>query len=258
MIAPEISTAVTMLCRMTSRPTDEAITLAVRTMAYVHSKKDMGLVYRRVDKPGLLVYVDASNKGDPADGDKAQAGYIIFIGEGPVDWRSLRCGHVGLSAQHNEYMALAYACQAMVYLQYVLEDMGFDDWVKDGSVVLVDNAAAITLANEDLITAKNRFYSRLAHYAKECVEAGRADIRKVPTKENYSDGCTKNIDYDTFDEHLPMVRGYAAKPIVPPAPPKTRTHKLSAVPSRVTGELKNAGADAACEPEPGWLRRDSG
>ena len=139
-------------------------------------------------------------------------------------------------------MALAVCCQAVIYLQYVIEDMGFggyvgqgnddgnmgidtsqvrfgpqperraddldyvyfggcpevEDWLKGGSVVLVDNKAAITLANDTLITAKNRFYSRLAHYSKECVAQGRVDIRWVPSGRNYSDGCTKNIDYETF------------------------------------------------------------
>ena len=264
MMAPEISTAVQQLCRMTSRPTDEAIKLAARTVAYCYGKKDDGIVYRRVDKPGLLVNVDASNKGDLADGDKAQGGYVIFLGEGPIDWRSLRLPHVGLSAGMNEYMALAVCCQAVIYLQYVIEDMGFggyvgqgnddgnmgidtsqvrfgpqperraddldyvyfggcpeaEDWLKGGSVVLVDNKAAITLANDTLITAKNRFYSRLAHYSKECVAQGRVDIRWVPSGRNYSDGCTKNIDFETFAEHFPFVRGYKAKPAPPPAEPR--------------------------------------
>ena len=41
-------------------------------------------------------------------------------------------------------------------------------------------------------------------------------VRKVDGKWNLSDGMTKAVDYDTFDRHLLMVRGYVPGPELPP------------------------------------------
>jgi hypothetical protein len=220
MIGLEATCSIQMLCRMASNPTDEAIACALQCVKWFFKVKDVGITFRRVSKPGLTVYSDASNKGDPADGDRAQAGYVIFLGEGPLDWRSLRLTHVGLSAQHNEYMALSHACQACRWLQYLLEDFGFSDWVSEPTPMMCDNNAAISLANDDLLTTNNRFYSRLAHYVKECVNEGRVSVRREGTKANLSDGMTKAVDYQTMEAHFAKLRGLEIKDVPPPAEPR--------------------------------------
>ena len=63
----------------------------------------------------------ASNK---SDGDRAQAGNVIFMGGGPLEWRSYRIHHAGLSALNNEYSALAVVSQAITWLRCLLEDLG--------------------------------------------------------------------------------------------------------------------------------------
>ena len=52
--------------------------------------------------------VDASNKPDPADG-KCQYGVACMFMGGPILENSKKLKHVGLSSQHNEYMAMAFA-----------------------------------------------------------------------------------------------------------------------------------------------------
>ena len=220
MIGLEGSCSVQMLCRMASNPTDEAINCALQCVKWFHQVKDAGIVFRKVDNPRLVAYCDSSNKGDPADGDRAQCGYVIFLGEGPVDWRSLRLTHVGMSAAHNEYMALSHCCQAIRWLQYLLEDFGFGSWVADPTPLMCDNNAAISLANDDLLTTSNRFYSRLAHYVKECVDEGRVCVRREGTKENLSDGMTKSVDYQTMESHFRKLRGEEVKDVPPPAEPR--------------------------------------
>jgi hypothetical protein len=220
MIGLEATCSVQMLCRMASNPTDEAMACALQCVKWYYQVKDVGITFRRVSKPGLTVYSDASNKGDPADGDRAQAGYVVFLGEGPLDWRSLRLTHAGLSAQHNEYMALSHACQACRWLQYLLEDFGFGDWVSEPTPMMCDNNAAISLANDDLLTTNNRFYSRLAHYVKECVNEGRVSVRREGTKTNLSDGMTKAVDYQTMEAHFAKLRGLEVKDVPPPAEPR--------------------------------------
>jgi hypothetical protein len=56
---------------------------------------------------------------------------VIFIGGGPIEWRSWRIQHAGLSAQHNEYSALAVVSQAVTWLRALMEDMGLTAEIDD-------------------------------------------------------------------------------------------------------------------------------
>jgi hypothetical protein len=219
MVMPTLSFGVHSCCRLMANPTDEAIKCCFSMVKYAYEHRHDGITFRKVDKPEIVCYYDASNKNDPADGDRAQAGFIVFLGEGPISWRSFRLTHVGLSAQHNEYMCLAHASQEVTWIRYVMGDMELFGMIVNPSVMLGDNDAATSLARErDLVTTQNKFYSRLCHYAKECMEEGRTCPRRAGTKDNLSDGFTKAVDADTHDNHYDQVIGKQAKPPVPPMP----------------------------------------
>ena len=53
------------------------------------------------------VFSDASNKPDPFDG-LSRYGFSVTMSGGPISFGSKKLPHVGLSAFHNEYMALRY------------------------------------------------------------------------------------------------------------------------------------------------------
>lgn len=209
-----------MLCRQMAAPSEEALRCALHMVAYQYGARHQGIRYRRVDTPELVGYYDASNKLDPIDG-KAMAGHIIFLGHGPVEWRAQRLPHVGQSAQHNEYMELARATKAAVYLRQFIAEMGFDDWIKDATVLLGDNDAATKLAHEDIVSLGNRFYSKDIHYGKEQQTLGNIDARRVPTDDNLADTCTKCLSGPKIAHLVPTMKGLTEQGI-PPAPPAPR------------------------------------
>jgi len=216
----ECAVGVNMLCRQMAAPSEEALRCALHMVAYQYGARHQGIRYRRVDAPELVGYYDASNKLDPIDG-KAMAGHVIFLGHGPVEWRAQRLPHVGQSAQHNEYMELARATKAAVYLRQFIAEMGFDDWIKDPTVLLGDNDAATKLAREDIVSLGNRFYSKDIHYGKEQQTLGNIDARRVPTDDNLADTCTKCLPGPKIAHLVPTMKGLTEQGI-PPAPPAPR------------------------------------
>ena len=243
----ETSVCVNSLCRHSACPSPEVMGLLWHVMAYCYGVKDVGITFRKVGNPRLEAFYDASNKCDPADGDRAQAGYAIFLCGGPLEWRSFRIQHAGLSAQNNEYSALAVVSQAITWCRSLMEDMGLTPEISDPRAVvsqrtltadpehdvripptrghdfgnigwdnsptptLGDNNAAVNLSRENLLTVANRFYSRLCHYAKEAYEQRRTKPLYIGTDDNLSDGFTKAIDEVTFMRHFAMLRGLMAK-----------------------------------------------
>ena len=64
-------------------------------------------MFSSISNNTLVAYVDASNKPDHTD-SKCQYGYAIMLAGGPIVTHSKKLSHVGLSAAHNEYMALQW------------------------------------------------------------------------------------------------------------------------------------------------------
>jgi len=220
MSKPECSYGVQHLCKKMAAPSQEAFDAALHMVKYMFSTKERGIKLSRTDNPQLRAYYDASHKADPTDKGRCQGGYMIYLGESPIDWRSWRLPHVGQSSSHDEYMALAECCRTVVWLRQLLEEMGLGHWCQNPSIVMGDNDNATALSQEDIVTIANRFYHKDLHYSKEQFEAGTCCTRRIDGKLNVSDPLTKALDTITHDRLAAMQTGYAP---LPPLPPKPRT-----------------------------------
>ena len=112
-------------------------------------------------------------------------------------------------------------CVATVWLRQMLTEMGFGHWVTEPTVLLGDNDAATTLANEDIVSLGNRFYTKDIHYGKEQTSLGNVAPRRVPTDDNLADGQTKCLGGPKIASHVPQIKGLT-KEGIPPAPPALR------------------------------------
>jgi hypothetical protein len=214
---PEIALAVNMLCKMMGTPTEQAWKAGLHCLAYCYATKNTGLKFKRVNgKPELTAWYDASNKADEAAKGRAIAGYMVAISGSPTEWRSRMNAHPGQSAQHNEYQALAAACKATVWVRHMLTEMGFGRWAVDSPTpIMGDNAAAIALCKNDILTIGNRFYTKDLHYSKDQYDRGIICPRKIHTDLNISDGMTKALPTDKHELFTPQLCGYADIPKTP-------------------------------------------
>ena len=70
--------------------------------------------------------MDASNKPDPADGHCQYGDVCMWMARDGADvvGHSKGLKHVGLSPQHNGYMAMAFTHQLVVWMRQLLNEMG--------------------------------------------------------------------------------------------------------------------------------------
>jgi hypothetical protein len=169
-----------MLCRMMGVPTPEAWAAGLHLVAFLYATKDMGVKMTcPKGTPRVSTWYDASNKADQGARWRTVGGFVIYIGDSPIEWLSKLLTHASQSAQHSEYQALAMACKGTMWIRHLVADMGFAAWVSLPTPLLGDNNAAITLARNDILTQGNRFYTPDLHYAKEVYENGWCCPRKV-------------------------------------------------------------------------------
>ena len=191
MVAPHLSSGVSMLCRRMQSPSDEAWGAAMQAIAYLRDNPNTGITFRRdYDKPAVTAFADASFKNDHNDGT-GLGGYIIYLFGGPIVWSTFKCPDACTSAYHAEYMALSNASRTVSWLRYLLIEMGLGEYCKEPSLVYGDNDAASDFARKNQVTPRNRYYEHHTHFAKEAFDRSRTMPIRVDTKENLSDLTTK-------------------------------------------------------------------
>ena len=117
-----------------AKPTDEAWKAAMYMIAWMRSQRKRGIKFNSDGNLAPVIFCDAAFNPDPADG-VSQYGYSLMWMGGPIATCSKKLGHVGLSAYHNEYMALRYAAAEVMWIRQLLEEMGCGCFVKSPTLM---------------------------------------------------------------------------------------------------------------------------
>ena len=87
---------------------------------------------------------------------------------GPVSYVSKLLKVVALSTAEAEYAAASYACREMAFIRGVCQDLGS---ILVGDLILaVDNEAAIDIAQNMGVTARNKHFTDAIHYFRDQVD----------------------------------------------------------------------------------------
>ena len=101
-----------------------------------------------------------------------------------------------MSSAEAEYAAASYACKEVRFVRKVLGDLGF---APAGPVVLaVDNMAAIKIAENIGVTARNKHFEDATHYFRHMVDHRVITPTFVRTAYQCADGFTKPLGKTLF------------------------------------------------------------
>jgi hypothetical protein len=98
-----------------------------KVIRYLAGTKDLCLTYGKtnVDKPMQVVaYSDSDFAGDK-DRISVMA-YVLMLNGGCVSWASRKMKTVALSSAEAEFVALAATAQDVLYLGYLMKELGFE------------------------------------------------------------------------------------------------------------------------------------
>ena len=182
--------AVSMLCRVMARPHWAAFAAAMHLIAWLFQNRTLGIKFSHCCNTIPIMMVDASNKPDPSDGKAQFGGLIMFMGAAVIDV-SRKLKHVGMSSAHNEYMAMYYMHQTLIWFRQLLGEMGLQNLIAKPTITLADNLAANTLSHEDVVTHGNQYMYLPFHYNKEVQEQGFSWVEYINTLLNIADLMTK-------------------------------------------------------------------
>ena len=198
-----------MMGRVVATPTEYAWSGAVHMLNFMYQNKLKGIMFNSGGSLAPYFTVDASNKPDPTD-SKCQYGLVGHWQGGPIISVSRKLSHVGLSAAHNEYMAIHWAVRHCQWMRDLLREMGFAEYVEEPTLIFGDNRAANLLCEEDIVTLGNQFIRLPFHYTKEQIRARECMVRWIGTDENTADLMTKASSRQVYEKLAPRLLGYAS------------------------------------------------
>ena len=185
---PDLAYAIQQLSQFNSNPTNVHLQAAKRVFRYTQGTQAAGLVYSNITTP-VLGYCDA----DYAAGDdrKSISGDVFTLAGAPISWQAKKQTTVAQSTVEVEYAAMAHAAKEMIWLQYLLKDLGMSKY--EPTILLCDNQGAISLAKNPLHHAKTKHVDVQLHFIRDHIEKGTINVEYCPTDDMLADLMTKGL-----------------------------------------------------------------
>ena len=198
---PDISNAVRELSKSMDYATIEAFEEMRRVMTFVIQTKSCGLKLQpspltEKQEWSMTVYTDSDWAGDKTS-RRSISGYIIFLMNCPIIWKSKQQSSVTLSSTEAEYVALSEAAIEIKFIYQVLQSMGIK--VMLPIVVNIDNIGAIFMAENVTATSRSRHVDARYHFVREFIFDGFIKVIFVRTDQNSADPFTKNTTSAIYD-----------------------------------------------------------
>ena len=120
---PDIAYAVHIVSQFMAAPRTIHFTAVLRILRYVKGTLGHGLQFSSQSSLVLSGYSDADWAGDPTD-RRSTTGYCFYLGDSLISWRSKKQSVISRSSTESEYRALADATAELIWLRWLLADMG--------------------------------------------------------------------------------------------------------------------------------------
>ena len=156
---PNIAYLVHIISQIMGAPHSTHYVAILRIFHYVKGTLFHGLHFSAHQSLELYPYSDAVQVGDPTD-HHSIFGFCFFLGDSLITQHSKKQSVTVCSSFEAEYRVLAYTSQELVWLHWLLKDMG----VTHSSPITIhcDNQSAIEIAHSDV------FHERTQHLEIDC------------------------------------------------------------------------------------------
>jgi hypothetical protein len=214
---PDLANVVRELTKGVQAATPGALKELKRATKFALDTSDMGLLLKPTGflSDGTIVwevhvFADA-DWGADVESRKSISGFAVFFMGCLVSWKSKQQSVVALSSAESEHYALCEAAKEIKFIVQLLASMGIE--VKLPVICRVDNKAAIFMTENATTTARTRHIDIKHRFVTQLVEDGFLKIVYVMSKDNLSDGFTKNVTVDIYNSHTPVYLGKRPDPV---------------------------------------------
>ena len=206
---PDICYAVGLMAKQCNRVTKAAAAGVTQLLQYCYNTR-----FEKLVLGGLAALAIAFADSDWATdriNRKSQSSFILYLGLGPIEWKSSQQRQTALSTAEAELYAKVEPCKAIVWLRTLLAETRIPELItKYASTLFGDNTAADAIAERHGTTEKSKHYGIKASFVQDMVAAGVVAQEHVDTKLNVADLGTKVVTKRVFADLREMTMGREA------------------------------------------------
>jgi hypothetical protein len=199
---PDISNIVRKLSKCMNAASWGSNQELLRVIKFINDTKSFGLkVMPKLDNDfswNLKVFCDSDWAGDP-ETRVSVTGFVIYLLDVPVCWRSKSQKGVTLSSTEAEYVAISEAVKEDKFIYYLLCD--FHIKVNLPIIIKTDNIGSIFMAENSSTGVRTRHVGTRYHFIREFIEDGFIKVEFVRSVENDADIFIKNVSHDLYVKH---------------------------------------------------------
>jgi hypothetical protein len=205
---PDIANSVRELSKVMDGATVAHFKMLLRVVKYVVDTKEKCFTFLpRFENGGdynVIAFCDSDYSGD-TETRHSVTGFVIYVNQVAVAWKSKAQRNVTLSSTEAEYVAISETCKEIKFVTQVMDFMGMS--YRKPINVHVDNVGAIFMANNKVTSQRTKHVDVRYHFVRELVESGFIQVTFIRSAENDADIFTKNLDQVSFWKHANKLLG---------------------------------------------------
>lgn len=199
---PDLAFAVSHLSQFCSDPMEVHWKAVKRVFRYIKGTRDdvlwfNGTAAKPKCKSPIYGFSDADWGADTND-RKSIGAYLYFYNGSVVSWASKKQAFVATSSMESEYAAASQASREGIWLREIVAEIeagiaGSKNVVADPVLLLVDNQAAIRVAQNPEDHQRSKHIDIHYHFVRQRVALNHIKLQYIPTKEMTADYLTKPL-----------------------------------------------------------------
>ncbi|RVX09768.1 Retrovirus-related Pol polyprotein from transposon TNT 1-94 [Vitis vinifera] len=187
---PDISYVVHQVSQYLSAPRSTHYAVVLHILRYLKGTLFHGLFYSAQSPLVLRAFSDADWAGDPTD-RRSTTGYCFLLGSSLISWRSKKQTFVARSSTEAEYRALADTTSELLWLRWLLKDLGVS--TSSATPLYCDNQSAIHIAHNDVFHERTKHIEIDCHFIRYHLVHGTLKLFSISSKDQLADIFTKSL-----------------------------------------------------------------
>ena len=194
---PDIAHEATTLSKFQQNPGMPHWNALKQLLRFLKGTYQFGLTLGGTCNNVLTGYVDAANNRCRETG-RSTGGYVLFLGQSPICWKSSWYDNTYTSSSEAEYAALYHGTSQSIWLSKLLKSLGYTQ--KD-ITIKEDNQGTINYAYSKDYGGRMKHMDPKFHFVREKLQDQSIRLEYIPGTENTADIFTKTLRGTALVKH---------------------------------------------------------